>query len=296
MPAIYCDQCEHFTGEPRCARDVFSVHSNGESMLICDGGQFTPKTKTEEEPIKKAKKYYSQQGFELIPLRRGFTEIIPLWQVLQEVINSTKNDCFICGGYARYCASPKYNPAPASDIDIYSQSEYTYEKLRKALRRKGLVVKLENKMAVSYEHPTKGEFHYMPPLQVIKPINQGRIIAIGNKETILSNFDFSIIRAAIESPYTALVDADFCHDEIRSILRLKNIHHPLSSLLRCAKYISQGYWLTPVEAAKLFKDWEGLKDEYKSELLGYINEIEKGVVFDKEHISAFYDLFRGRKI
>jgi hypothetical protein len=219
--------------------------------------------------LKSKKKYISKDGFELIPLRRGFTVIIPIWNILEDVIQSTKSDCFICGGYARYCASPKYEPAPAGDIDIYCQSKKAFKKLKRILDSK-MLIKNGNNMAVSYERPPSGVFHYMPPIQLIKPVNQGAIVAVGNKQTILSNFDFTIIRAAIESPSEVLVDADFTHDETNNILRLKNIHHPLSSLLRCCKYTSMGYWLVPTEATKLFEEWNDIRFESKSKLLDYI--------------------------
>jgi len=242
------------------------------------------------------KDYKSQDGFEIVQLHRGFSEIIPLWRILDGIILSTKKDCFICGGYARYCASPKYKVVKASDIDIYSQTKGVYSKLINKLKKKGLEIKFENNMSITYEHPLSGEFHYMPPINVIKPVKEGKVISQGSKEVVLSNFDFTIIRAAIESPSEVMVDKDFIHDETHNILRLKNIHHPLSSLLRCFKYTTKGYWVTPTEATKLYEEWDNIQIESKSELLDYVKQIRGGKVLDEENKTSFYELFRGRRL
>lgn len=247
-----------------------------------------------ESPTKKG--YKSQDGFEIVQLHRGFSEIIPLWRILENLISSTKKDCFICGGYARYCASPKYKVVKASDIDVYSQTKGVYNKLINKLKKKGLEIKSENTMSIIYKHPSSGEFHYMPPINVIKPIDKGKVISQGSKETVLSNFDFTIIRAAIESPSEVMVDKDFIHDETHNILRLKNIHHPLSSLLRCFKYTSKGYWMVPTEATKLYEEWDNIQIGSKSELLDYVKQIRGGKVLDEESKTSFYNLFRGRTL
>jgi len=48
-----------------------------------------------------------------VPVLRGFTEIELLWSLAQE------HGAVICGGYARYCASPRKNPVPATDVDLF---------------------------------------------------------------------------------------------------------------------------------------------------------------------------------
>lgn len=242
------------------------------------------------------KGYKSEDGFEIVPLHRGFSEIIPLWRILENIISSTKKDCFICGGYARYCASPKYEVIKPSDIDIYSQTKGVYNKLKAKLKNKGLEIKSENNMSIIYIHPSSGKFHYMPPINVIKPVKAGKVISQGSKETVLSNFDFTIVRAAIESPSAVMVDKDFIHDETNNILRLKNIHHPLSSLLRCFKYTGKGYWMVPTEATKLYEEWDNIQIGSKTELLDYIKQIRNGKVLDEEHKTSFYELFRGRRL
>lgn len=248
---------------------------------------------SKKKTTKKKKPYISQDGFEIIPLRRGFTEIVPLWDILNSIINKTKSDVFICGGYARWCASPKYKPEPAGDIDIYSQSKKAYNLLKKILlNNEKLKIKDENEMAITFEHPLTGKFHYMPPIQIIKPVKDGSIVAVGDKTTILSNFDFTIIRAAIESPTEVMVDKDFIHDEEKGVLRLKNIHCPVSSLLRCLKYVKKGYWLRPIEAARLFYDWMERDVGYREKVILYIEKADKGEGLTKEQVDELERLMR----
>lgn len=250
-----------------------------------------PKKKVKKK--EKKKPYKSQDGFELVPLHRGFTEIIPLWEIINDVINRHKADVFICGGYARWCASPKYEPVKAGDIDIYSETKKVHDRLfGRLIHDNNLKVKNENEMAITFEHPNSGAFHYMPPIQLIKPIKDGSIVAKGNKKTILSNFDFTIIRAAIESPDSVMVDKDFLHDETHNILRLKNIHCPVSSLLRCLKYVKKGYWLRPMEAAKLFTDWMNREEGYRSKILDYIVKADAGEGLSQEEVDELERLMR----
>lgn len=294
-----CNECQYFRE---------GVLLSGGHVLICGMGEeqrsgpdehvmgscdehFVPKEKKKMDNSRKP--YISKEGFEIVPLRRGFTEIIPLWEILNSIINKTKSDVFICGGYARWCASPKYKPVPAGDIDVYSQSTKAYKLLTLALfANEHLNVKNENEMAITLEHPSKGKFHYMPPIQIIKPIKDGSIVAIGDKTTILSNFDFTVIRAAIESPAEVMVDKDFLHDEEKNILRLKNIHCPVSSLLRCLKYVKKGYWLRPIEAAKLFVDWMGRDESYRLKIIEYIAKADAGEGLSKEQVDELERLMR----
>jgi len=238
------------------------------------------------------KKYQSQDGFEIVPLRRGFNEIIPLWKILNKVISTTKKDCFICGGYARYCASPKFEVVKAGDVDVYSEDELAFNKLKQLLKYKQLKIKVEGDMAITYERPKSGDFHYIPPIQVIKPIKIARIVSFGSKEEILSNFDFSVVRAAIESPTEVLVDKDFIHDELAKLLRLKNIHCPVSSTLRCLKYATKGYWLRPIETMKLFIDWDNRDDKYRNKLIGFLDKAETGTGLTQEEVDELEALMR----
>ena len=214
--------------------------------------------------------YISQNGFTEVPLIRGFDVISYLWKILYDVSNFTKKDCFIAGGYARYCASPKVHPIFPGDVDVYSEDTNTFGDIYSRLRSE-LRIQNESKYAIEFVVPESGPYHYMPPIHLIIPKVDNTYVTMGDKETILSNFDFSIIRCAIESPTSVLVDVDFKHDELGNILRIKKIRKPIHVMARCMKYASKGYYLEPKEAVKLFEAWTELSDKEKQI---YLKEIE----------------------
>lgn len=213
-------------------------------------------------------------SFKEIKLRRGFEDISLLFDIC------TRHDATICGGYARYCASPlpTHKVIPAKDCDMFPQTEEASEQIRAALIQLGFEVKHENTMSITMK-PRKDkskELSYIPTPQVIKPVEEGHIVTVGTPEKILSNFDFTITRAAILSPTTVLVDEDFEEDEMHHYLRLKNIHCPVSSMLRCMKYAAKGYWMRPIEAIKLFADWSNRDENYRTKLLEFFSRATGG--------------------
>ncbi|KPK42095.1 MAG: hypothetical protein AMJ65_08220 [Phycisphaerae bacterium SG8_4] len=236
--------------------------------------------------------YVSKEGFEVVPLRRGFDVIRPLWAVLEEVKFETSHDCFICGGYARWCASPRKKPIEAGDVDVYCETPETVEVLQSKLQAAGLEVRHENNISLTYEGPEDGDFAYMPPIQVIKPMREAKIVSYGDKKTVLENFDFTVIRAAILSPAEVMVDADFMHDEEHTLLRLKNIHCPVSSTLRCMKYSRKGYWLRPFEALRLFMDWDERDDEYRRTLIDFLQKAQGNDGLTKEEVDELEAMMR----
>ena len=203
--------------------------------------------------------------FKTVPLRRGFTPIKQFFDLCNHY------DSVICGGYARYCASPlsPTEVVQASDVDLFPKTSNATESLRRALRRLGYKKQHENEVSITMI-PFKNKkdmLKWMPTPQIIKPVEKGRVKTIGTVEEILSNFDFTVVRAAIISPTEVLVDEDFENDEKQKLLRLKNIHCPISSTLRCCKYSRKGYFLKPVEALKLFTDWSNREEGYRERII-----------------------------
>jgi len=205
------------------------------------------------------------------PILRGFTEIAPIWELAQ------KHGSMVCGGYARYCASQQRNPPHATDVDLFPQSETGHEELIAAIKAIGFEVKHENEISVTFktldEH-SDVRWTVCPVIQVIKPVLEGAIVTVGPMEEILNNFDFTIVRAAILNPTTALVDEDFHADDMAWKLRLKNIHCPISSLMRCVKYSKKGYWLGLMESVRLFLDWNERGEEYQDKLIDLIEKMK----------------------
>lgn len=205
----------------------------------------------------------------VIRLRRGFTEIQKVFTLIQGL-------GFIAGGYARYCASPKGSPFPTRDLDIFPYREdYGFEELKKKFTDLGFKVHHENDVSYTFSSNHPEGYEECPTIQLIKPNKNGRLLTYGNPEEILSNFDFTVTRAAIISQSEVLVDDDFEQDELQDKLAIKNIHCPVSSLMRANKYSRKGYYLRPVEALKLFRDWDERDADYKQKLIDFLLVADK---------------------
>lgn len=219
-------------------------------------------------------------AFVIVPLRRGFTEIKVFFDLCQ------KHDATICGGYARYCASPKATAdvVPAGDVDLFPKSETATNAILEALLAMGYVKQHENHVSITLKPGDEktDELSLLPKPQIIKPVIEGAIVTLGTVDEILDNFDFTIVRAAVISDTEVMVDEDFEKDEKRAALRLKNIHCPVSSLLRCCKYARKGYFMRPAEALRLFIDWQNRGPDYASRIVELFGKSALGKV-DVEH-------------
>ena len=242
-----------------------------------------------KEPEKKINpSYKSKDGFIEVDVKRGLFEIEHLLDTLSEY------NAFICGGYVRYMASPNTNPVPAGDVDVYCIDPDTFSDLKERFQKDGLKIRHENPMAITYRR-CKGDHIYSacPTIQLIKPIKEGKIVAFGSMKEVIENFDFTIIRIGLDpnDKYQALADADFIHDEKNLILRLKNIHCPVSSTLRCMKYAKKRYWLPAFQTLRLFLDWDQRSDEYREKLFEFFNKFE-GDGLTQEEINELEALMR----
>jgi len=144
------------------------------------------------EPIKPS--YVSKDGFETVMIRRGLYEIKCLLMDLED------KNTFICGGYVRYMASPTQSPAPPGDVDIYCYDVEAYEACRIMFKEYDLDIRFENEMAITYKKPEKSDHRYFacPTIQLIKPVVEGSVVGAGDMQTILENFDFTIIRCGLK--------------------------------------------------------------------------------------------------
>jgi len=210
-------------------------------------------------------------------LLRGFTEVDELFEFIGD-------DAIICGGWARWCASNHKKPPMATDVDVYCKSEESFEKLRVAFEATGTMpIYAEKPVAITYDK-NQTRFPGCPRIQLIKPMVKGRVVTMGSSEEILDNFDFSVVRACIVSSREVLVDEHFLEDEEKRVLRINNIHCPISTMYRVIKYIDKGYWIRPMELVKLFVDWEQRPEEYRTQLVATFGEIASGKEMTKEDI------------
>ena len=239
-----------------------------------------------KEPEKKKEVYKSQEGWVEIPVVRGFTEIQKLFKMVDAV------GAMILGGYVRYMCSPAKKVTPASDVDVYCPSEVVFEALRNNFKSKKFKMKTENDLALSYESFDKDhEFFGCPQVQLIKPMEEGVVVTMGDMEKILDNFDFTVVRIGLHNTTQALADADFMHDEEKHILRIKNIHCPISSTYRVMKYYRKGYWPTTRQILKLFLDWDERGEEYKMKIIEFFQKEDPSEeeIIDMERLMRVFD-------
>lgn len=74
-------------------------------------------------------------------------------------------------------------------------------------------------------------------------------------------------------------------------LRILNIHCPISSLLRVMKYARKGYYMRPVEALKLFNDWQQRDPDYRDRMKELFTTGQFGKI-TKEEIDELEKLMR----
>lgn len=231
------------------------------------------------------------EGWVQIPIRRGIFEITRLLDLRDKCGGR------IIGGYARWCCSERQSLHHANDVDIFpiaekegEQSAAIFEAWKTALVVEGLKIKHENEVSISFEKPESGPFMACPVIQIIKPTKVGAIVTEGTVEEVLGNFDFTVVRVALNPDrVTATAWASFIEDDKKGLLRLLNIHCPISSLLRVCKYARKGYYCRPAEAMKLFADWDARPPEYRSRMYdlftkGGFGEISKQEIEELEKL------------
>ena len=229
--------------------------------LSADGEMKQPEEKEKKE------KYVSQDGFITVPVLRGFTEIEQLYYMIERLGGK------VLGGYVRYMCSPCRNPAKASDIDVYAPRQPTFDVIIKEFKDRGLEVQGENDLSVSYKPTPNGhEFFAGPQIQLIKPMEEGVVVTQGVMSLILENFDFTVVRIGLLNAGVAFADADFLHDEEKHILRIKNIHCPISTMYRVMKYNRKGYWPPSSQIISVFSNWDSRDEEYKAEIYGFFKK------------------------
>jgi len=235
---------------------------------------------------KKKETYISQEGWKRVPVYRGFTEISKLYDMVY------KRNGIILGGYVRYMCSPCKKLVQAGDIDVYSPNTAVFNHLLERFGKANFEVKNQNDLAITYK-PFERDHRMFgcPKVQLVKPMEEGVVVTQGDMETILENFDFTVVRIGLMNRDEARADADFLHDEEKKFLRIKNIHCPISTLYRIMKYNRKGYWPSSKQVLKVFLDWDGRDEEYKMKIIEFlakedptqdeIDELEKMMrVFD----------------
>lgn len=223
----------------------------------------------------------SISGYRTVEPRRGIYEIEKLYNIV-----STFGG-IIAGGYARYCASPRKNPMPSNDIDVFFPSHILYAAFINKYKRTFFYNcnKLyESSSAITISPTNSSEFSHIRKIQFINPQFSGLNIL-----DCINYFDFTICRAAILDLDTIIVDDNFIDHEINNVLIAKFIKNPIGFFSRLLKYNSMGYNIPPSEILKMFEAWDNLKENEKLTLSTLMknNDIPK---LSNNDIGLDYDL------
>jgi hypothetical protein len=227
-----------------------------------------------------------------VPIYRGFGEIESFYTDVKHV---SGGKCHIMGGYVRFMCSPHPRPPRASDVDLYCPDKEDYANMVEYFKKMDMQIKHENDVSITYEkfevtHP----YFPCPEVQLIKPMAEGVIMTQGSLEEIISNFDFTVIRIALLDSYEALADADFTHDESEQLLRIKNIHCPVSSLYRVMKYRMKGYWPPSSLLVQILQNWHDRPEEYRHKIIDFFkraeaNKLEQQEIDEMERLLRLVD-------
>ncbi len=184
------------------------------------------------------------QPYKILDIQRGISEISKL------LIHVEAYNCFVAGGYARYCLSPVQKPLAPNDVDVFCKEAKDYEPLIKSLTERGAEIIVQTQNATTIKSPAS--WVSCPTIQIISPT-----VSSGNPWHVISTFfDFTVTMAAIMHSSYGIVHPNFEEDEHKKSLRVVNIICPLGNLKRAAKYIRKGYRLGAQDMIKFYEAWE----------------------------------------
>lgn len=203
-----------------------------------------------------------------------FKEIGITPQVLVlEVYHAIKDHGFIGGG----CVRSLHQNSAITDIDIFCFAEKNYSIIRDSIVKLGFEEIYSNPMLTKFRRidvDDELDNNVTKFIEVISPRQERRLLTFGQPEQVISNFDFTICRAALLNATTALVDDCFESDVEDKRLRIRNIVCPLTTTKRIAKYGSYGYKIGVSEAIKLFSHWDSMSFEDRTDLVKMLKAVE----------------------
>lgn len=192
-----------------------------------------------------------------LSIKRGFTEIEELFLLVKAY------QCFIAGGYARYCLSSIPKPVQPVDVDVFCKVPRAYGEIVDELKRRGAKVEFTTSNATSLKPPES--WVACPKIQVINPTVMG-----GDPWDLLQIFDFTIAQAALVTERAGIAAKEFEEDEAGMQLRVNRIQCPIGTFKRALKYAKKGYKLSSTEMLKFYRAWDGMAPEKKEELVQLI--------------------------
>jgi hypothetical protein len=200
--------------------------------------------------------------------------------------NICKTEAFICGGFARVACSPRDNPIPSKDIDIYCLELSHFDEVAKRIEALNYIKVKENDVSHIYRYALDSR-DTMLEINLIKPLQTGHLHTFGDLDTILSNFDFTIARIGTylqDDIIKARGDEEFIDNERDNVLIIKNIHCPIAEVTRIAKYIQKGYKCPLGQILRCFLDWDDRDGEFRRFLVANLMEKKELTTEDTQEL------------
>jgi hypothetical protein len=188
------------------------------------------------------------------PVLRGET-------IAQQVDEAIGLDGIIAGSYAAFMCSPNDLPRLPGDLDIFAYSVDGWHRIAKRLVEQGqdrpdgfrTYSEVSERVYRVYEHPSGIDIQIMQPNPKWEKW----------PEDCLNDFDLDVCRAALVAPHVVLADENIGQPNGK-VLR---INDPLRTLRRLAKYMAGGVQFLDHEVLKVFRAWEALTEERRSEIV-----------------------------
>ena len=220
---------------------------------------------------------------------RGLTEIEPILDAIYPYGG------YIAGGYVRWMCSTNQRPSSPGDVDIYCRFEDSFSKIKTKLEDKGFSAVFTSDVSINYRTTETTDKTYVacPKLQLIKPRSDENLCTVGDPEEVCSSFDFTVSRIFLNSNGRyGYCDEDFSEHEKKKRIVIKNIHCPISSIIRVIKYAKKGYFVSFGELGKLYRDWDSRSSDYKENLLTLLEDFESDEKMTDETYKELINLLK----
>jgi hypothetical protein len=117
----------------------------------------------------------------------------------------------------------------------------------------------ENRVSFVYAGRRRWLRPSLPPVNVIKPVDEGRVLTRGDLLEVLHNFDFTVCKAGLVDETGGVVHFAFHADEKARRLRFTRLHTPVTGIVRAIKYSRKGYKISLRELMRVFAFWDEQK-------------------------------------
>jgi hypothetical protein len=173
---------------------------------------------------------------------------------------------YICGGFARWMASPHEMPAQPEDIDVFFPNLVEHEKALSAASDLGWKDISFNPMLHRRFKTKKDDGFGELTVNFIVPLKCKWFVTGGTLSDVLKDFDFTICAAAFLPEAVAgeraciLVHKNFLEHETARKLVFQTLRDPYHEVAnRIPKYVKKGYHLPQSSVQPLFDTYETIE-------------------------------------